>query len=74
MVVGLSLILEGQTTVGHVVQILQPLKVGDCDTTSVDVHVWDDETVLVLQDLVSSGGDGTVGGLSDDLGFHLKKT
>lgn len=71
MIVGLSLILKGQTTVGDVVEILQPLKVGDGHTTGVDVHVGDDENVLGLENLVSGGGDGTVGGLGDDLGLDL---
>ena len=53
------------------VEILQPLEVGDSDTTGVDVHVGDDETALVLEDLVSSGGDGPVGGLSNDPGLDL---
>lgn len=39
MVVGVSLILEGQTTVADVVQVLQPLKVWNRNTSSVQVHV-----------------------------------
>ena len=42
MVVGLPLVLEGETSVRNVVQVLQPLEVGDCHTTGVDVHVRDD--------------------------------
>ena len=42
VVVGLALILESETSVGDMVQILQPLKVGDGDTTGVDVHVRND--------------------------------
>ena len=46
-------------------------QVPDSDTTSVDVEVGDDEDTVVLEDLVSSGSDGTIGSLGDDLGFDL---
>ena len=46
-------------------------EVPDSDTTSVDVEVGDDEDTVVLEDLVSSGSDGTIGSLGDDLGFDL---
>lgn len=39
MVVGVSLIFEGQSAVADMVQVLQPLKVGDSHATSVQVHV-----------------------------------
>ena len=48
VVVGFPLILEGQTTVGDVVQVLQPLKVGDGDTAGVDVHVRDNQATVLL--------------------------
>lgn len=67
MVVRLALILEGQTAVGDVVQVLQPLEEAHGDTSSVDVQVRDDQDVAVDQDLVGSGGGGSVGGLSNDL-------
>ena len=73
VVVGFSLILEGQTAIGHVVQVLQPLEVGDCHTTGVDVHVGDDQAAVLLQDLVTGGGDGSVGSLTNDLGLNLKQ-
>merc|ERR550517_944997 len=53
------------------VQVFQPLEVGDGDTASVDVHVRDDQGTVLLQDLVGSRGDWSVGGLADDLGLHL---
>jgi len=71
MVVSFPLILEGQTSVGDVIEILQPLEVGHSDTTSVDVHVRDDEAALVLEDLVRCGGDGSISSLSDDPGLDL---
>lgn len=47
MVVGLSLVLEEQSSVGDVVEVLQPLKVGDGHTAGVDVQVGDDENVAI---------------------------
>ena len=67
MVVGLALILEGKTSIGHVVEVLEPLEEGHGDTTSVDVQVGDDQDVAVNQDLVGCRGRGTVGGFSNDL-------
>ena len=72
MIVGLSLILEGQTAIGHVVQVLQPLEVGDCHTTGVDVHVGNDQAAVLLQDLVTSRGNRAIGSLTNDLGLNLK--
>jgi hypothetical protein len=51
MVVRFPLVLEGEPTVRHVVEVLEPLKIGDGHTARVDVHVWDDEHALVLTDL-----------------------
>ena len=53
------------------IEILEPLKVGDCDAPRVDIHVGDDEAAVLLQDLVRRGGDWTVGSFSDDLGLDL---
>lgn len=39
VVVGISLVLEGQSSIADVVQILQPLKIRHCYATSVQVHV-----------------------------------
>ena len=67
MVVGLALVLEGETSVRDVVEILQPLKVRDGDTACVDVHVGDDQHFLVPEDGVGSWGDGAVGSFGNDL-------
>merc|ERR1719205_578377 len=53
------------------VQVFQPLKVRDGDTACVDVHVGDDEGAILLQYLVSSWGDWSVGRLADDPRLHL---
>ena len=39
VIVGVSLIFKGESTITDVVQILQPLKVGDSHTAGVQVHV-----------------------------------
>ena len=52
VVVALSLVLEGEPAVRDVVQVLQPLKVGDSDTTSVDVHVGDYQAAVLLMEQV----------------------
>lgn len=39
MVVGVPLVLEGEPTITDVVQVLQPLEVGDGDTPSIQIHV-----------------------------------
>ena len=69
VLVGLPLVFEGQASVGDMVEVLQPLKVGHGDTTSVDVHVWDDKAAVCLQDCISSRCHRSVGGLSDDFGL-----
>ena len=71
VVVGLTLVLEGETSVRNVIQVLEPLEVGDGDTAGVDVHVGNDQGVVVPQDDVGSGGDRAVGSLCNDLGLDL---
>ena len=39
MVVGVLLVLEGETTIADVVQVLEPLEVGHGHTTSVHVQI-----------------------------------
>lgn len=67
MIVGLALILKGKTSIGDMVEVLEPLEEGDCDTTSVDVEVGNDQDVAVNEDLVGGWGRGAVGGFGDDL-------
>lgn len=67
MVVGLALILERQTAVRDVVQVLQPLEERHRHTTGVNVQIGNDQDVAVNQDLVRSGRCRSVGSLSDDL-------
>lgn len=67
MLVRLALVLEGQTTVRHVVQVLEPFEVGDSHTASVNVKVGDDEDVSVEEDLVGGWGSRAVGSFGNDL-------
>lgn len=67
MVVRFSLILEGQSAVRHMVQVLQPFEVGDSHTTCIDVQVRNDQHIHILQNLVSSRGCGAIGSFSNDL-------
>merc|ERR1719369_614624 len=53
------------------IQVFQPLKVGDGDTTSIDVHVGDNETTPVLKNLIGCWRNWTICGFSDNLGLHL---
>lgn len=71
MVVGVAVILEGQSAVADVIQILEPLKIRHGDTTSIEEEVRQDKDTLLLQDLVSLHGCGAVGSFSDDLGVDL---
>lgn len=70
MVVGLALILEGETSVRHVVEVLEPLEEGDGDTTRVDVQIWDHQDVALDEDLVCRGCGRSVGCLRDYLGLN----
>lgn len=67
MVVGFTLIFEGETTVWNVVQVLQPFEEWYGDTTSIDVQIWDDQDVAFDEDLVGSWGGRTVGSFSNNL-------
>lgn len=64
MIVRFAFIFERETTVGHVVEVLQPFEEGDGDTSGVDVEIGDDQDVAVDEDLVRGGGRRTVGRFS----------
>jgi hypothetical protein len=72
VIVGLALVLEGEAAVGHVVQVLEPLEVGDGDTAGVDVQVGNDQHLLVAEDGVAGWRDRAVGSLGNDLGLLEK--
>lgn len=67
MVVGLALVFESKTSVGDVIQVLEPLEERNGDTTSVDVQVGDHKDVAIDQDLIGGRSRGTIGRLSNDL-------
>ena len=55
------------------VEVLEPLEVGDRHTTGVDVHVWDDQATVLSQNVVTSGSDGAVSRLGNDLSLRSEK-
>ena len=55
------------------VEVLEPLEVGDRHTTGVDVHVWDDQATVLSQNVVTSGSDGAVSRLGNDLSLSNEK-
>lgn len=68
MVVGFAFVFECKTSVGDVIKVFQPLKEGNCDTTSVNVQVGYDQDVAVDEDFIGSGSGRAVGSFRDDLG------
>lgn len=49
------------------VQVLEPLKVRDSYTTSVDVKIGNNQNVAFNKNLVSSRSGGSIGSFGDDL-------
>ena len=60
-----------QATKADVGEILEPLEVGHNDTTSVEVHVRQNNNAARVQDGVGCGRGGAVGTLGDDLCLDL---
>lgn len=67
MVVGLSLVLKGESAVAHVVEILEPLEEGNSDASSVQVEVGDHQAVVLLQNSVSCRRCWSIGCLTNNL-------
>lgn len=42
MIVGIFLIFKRKSTIAHMIQVLQPLEIGDSNTTGVYVKIWND--------------------------------
>lgn len=57
----------------HVAEILQPLKVGHGDSSRVQKHVGDDDFAVLVEDVVSSRSDGSVGAFSNQLGLDVAR-
>jgi hypothetical protein len=49
------------------IQVLEPLKVGDSHTSSISKHVWDDQYSAVMEDSLSSNGSRSIGSFSNNL-------
>ena len=71
MKVRISFVFEGQSSVRDVVEVLEPLEVGDGHTASVDVQIRDDKDGLGKKNFVGCWGSRTVGTLCNDL--HKEK-
>jgi hypothetical protein len=54
-----------------VVEVLEPFEVGDGDAASVEVEIWNDESLVGDEDLVAAGSDGTVGAFRQNLRFDF---
>ena len=67
VVVGILLILPCEPTIADMVEVLEPLKVGDGHTSSVGKEVWDDQHPAVMKDSLSSNGGRTIGSLNNNL-------
>lgn len=66
MVVGLSLVLEGKSSVRDMIQVFEPLEEGNCHTTSIDVEIRDNENFPLDKNLISSRSRGAIGSFSDN--------
>lgn len=73
MIVRLSLVLERETTVRHVVQILQPFEEGYSNTTGVDIQVRNNEDVPIYQNLISGRGGRSIGSFGNDFSLQKKR-
>ena len=63
--IGVSLKLGREAAVAYVIEILEPLKVGHGDPSSVDEEVRDDQYFVVHQDAVSSWRNRSIRSLGD---------
>ena len=61
--------LPGESTVRDVVQVLEPFKVGNGDTASVEVKIWNDKAFVLDEYVMSEWSHWTVGTFSNNLGF-----
>lgn len=64
VVVGVPLILESQSSVADMVQVLQPLKVGDGDAAGIQVHILQGATERLVgwSGTELAGSAGAAGG------------
>ena len=70
MIVGVPFILEGQSPVANVIQVLEPLEVRHGHSASVQEQVWYDQDLVVTQRLIRFDSRRPVRSLTDDLGLY----
>ena len=63
--------LPCKSAVWDVVQVLQPFEIGNSDTTSIQIQIWNDQAFVGNQDLVTSWSNWTISTFGDDLGFDI---
>ena len=51
------------------VQVLQPFEKGNGDTTSIQIQIWDDQTLVVDKNFVSSWSDWSICTFRNNLGL-----
>lgn len=71
MIVRVAVVLEGQSAVADVIQVLEPLEVGHGDTASIEEEVRQDKDAFLLQNFISFDGCRSVGSLGNDLSVDL---
>ena len=67
MKIGIFFVFKGESSIGDVVEVLQPLKVGNGDTTGVDVKIRDDENRFGQENFVCGRRSRSVGAFGDNL-------
>jgi len=61
--------LPGQSAVWDVIQILQPFKVWNCYTTSVEIQIGNNQNIFLKQYFVTGWCNWTISTLGNDLSF-----
>lgn len=72
MVVRVFLILECESAVAHMIEVLQPLKEGHRHATRITVQIWDYKHIVFQEDFFSLCRGGAISSLCYDLCLHLQ--
>lgn len=72
MVVGFSFVLERESAIRYVIEVLQPFEERHSHTAGVYVQIGNDENVLFEQYLISGRCRWTIGSFSNNLEFKNK--
>lgn len=69
MIVGFTFILESKTTVGNVIQVLQPFKERNGHTTGINVQIGNNQNFAIDQNAIGGRCSWTVGSFSNNLRY-----